>query len=209
MCMNHKITPCNRPKSRPHDSPQMTTLLSRHIPFMTRSLSLMAAIAMAGCATATSLTPFSTDGCSIFPNRSLTGRTDWCDCCLLHDLAYWRGGTADERLTADQDLRACVAQKTQNQALAETMYLGVRTGGGPDIKSPFRWGYGWPFGRGYQALTEDETASVNAYKEAYLAKNPKLECKADASITQLWMHPPLHRARYSTAPGSSPIDPAR
>ena len=45
---------------------------------------------------------FATDGCSLFPDRALVGSADWCDCCLAHDLAYWRGGTESQRLDADR-----------------------------------------------------------------------------------------------------------
>ena len=154
-----------------------------------RGLILLAALTLAACASVKSLAPFTTDGCSLFPDRSLAGRTDWCDCCLAHDLAYWRGGTEDERLSADRNLRTCVEQKTKNHALAETMYLGVRVGGGPEIKSPFRWGYGWPYGRGYQALNESESTAVKKLEQEYQAKNPKLQCKADASTAELRANP--------------------
>lgn len=147
-----------------------------------RSVSLLVTLTLAACASTKSLAPFTTDGCSLFPDRSLLGKTDWCDCCLAHDLAYWRGGTEDERLRADQTLRACVEQKTRNHALAEAMYLGVRAGGGPQINSPFRWGYGWPYGRGYQPLDDSESAAVWELERTYRAANPELQCKADASI---------------------------
>jgi hypothetical protein len=39
-----------------------------------------------------SLQAFSTDGCSRFPDRAPNGKSDWCHCCVVHDLAYWRGG---------------------------------------------------------------------------------------------------------------------
>jgi hypothetical protein len=99
---------------------------------------------------------------------------------LVHDLSYWRGGTEEDRLTADRNLRTCVEQKTGDHALAETMYLGVRAGGGPHINTPFRWGYGWPYGRGYKALTEGESVSVKALEDEYRAKNPTLQCKPEA-----------------------------
>jgi hypothetical protein len=36
----------------------------------------------------------------------------------------------------------------------------VRIGGSPYLNTPFRWGYGWPFGRGYKALTAAEMEQV-------------------------------------------------
>jgi hypothetical protein len=128
--------------------------------------------------------PFTTDGCSMFPNRSIVNEKDWCDCCLAHDLAYWRGGSEAERLKADQALRTCVATKTKNDALAETMYLGVRSGGGPQVKTPFRWGYGWPYGRGYKALSESESASVKTLEDVYRMNNPTLTCEGDPLLSK-------------------------
>ncbi len=122
--------------------------------------------------------PFSTDGCSLFPDRALVGKSDWCKCCLAHDLAYWRGGTAEERLKADRDLKVCVSEATGNTALADLMYAGVRAGGGPYYFTPYRWGYGWHFGRSYEALSPEEEATASSLARAYLAKNPSLACPA-------------------------------
>jgi hypothetical protein len=150
-------------------------------PVLKRLPMLLAPLVLAACASTTSLVPFTTDGCSFFPNRSPSGTADWCDCCLAHDLAYWRGGAEGDRLEADQALKTCVEQTTKNHALAETMYLGVRAGGGPQVDTPFRWGYGWPHGRGYQALTASESAAVKGLEDAYRIRNPTLQCKADAA----------------------------
>lgn len=152
---------------------------------LARSLPLFAALSLAACTAVGSLAPFTTDGCSLFPDRSIAAKTDWCDCCLAHDLAYWRGGNAEDRLKADRDIRACVERKTKDHALAETMYLGVRAGGGPHVNTPFRWGYGWPYGRGYQTLTEAEAAAAKVLEDTYRAKNPKLQCQADKPAAEL------------------------
>jgi len=154
------------------DTPRRSTPL--------RTLCLAAALALASVGassgTAVALAPFTTDGCSLFPDRALVGRADWCHCCLAHDLAYWRGGTADERLQADLVFRACVQKESSDPALAETMYLGVRVGGGPALMTPFRWGYGWPQGRLYAPLSADEAASAVQGEAAYRAANPALQC---------------------------------
>ena len=130
------------------------------------------------------IAPFTTDGCSLFPDRALMSDADWCDCCLAHDLAYWRGGTAEERATADRDLRDCVARTTGNTRLAELMYTGVRTGGGPYFLTPYRWGYGWPWGRGYTPLSSEEAASADAEAARYRAANPTLACQPRPAVTQ-------------------------
>lgn len=93
---------------------------------------------------------------------------DWCDCCLEHDIAYWQGGTKEQRLRADGELRDCVLKKTGNQTLAEAMYQGVRFGGSPYFYNWYRWGYGWSYKRKYQELTPEEQALVNEKLLEYL-----------------------------------------
>lgn len=122
------------------------------------------------------LKPFTTDGCSLFPDRALLGSADWCSCCLVHDIAYWRGGTADERLQADEALKTCVQRRTGDLALAELMFVGVRAGGGPQTNSPFRWGYGWPTGRNYTPLSKDDWAAAFRLERAYRETNPSMQC---------------------------------
>jgi len=123
-----------------------------------------------------SLRPFSSDGCSMFPDRALIGNSDWCDCCLAHDLAYWRGGTEEARLAADQKLQTCVQNATGNKVLADMMFTGVRTGGGPYYFTPYRWGYGWSYGRGYKALDEKEQAQVTQMEQAYQGSGKPAAC---------------------------------
>jgi hypothetical protein len=137
---------------------------------------LLLTVALSACASDGPLRPFSTDGCSLFPDHSLIGKADWCQCCVAHDLAYWRGGTAEARLKADQELSACVRRVTGNKALADLMYAGVRTGGGPYYYTPYRWGYGWPYGRRYRELTPEEKAKALELEGEYRAANPSLAC---------------------------------
>jgi hypothetical protein len=140
-----------------------------------------AQFALAACVTTVPAGPinaFTTDGCSLFPDRSLIAKEDWCHCCIVHDLAYWRGGTAAERKAADEQLRTCVAGTTGNTAMADLMYAGIRTGGGPYFYTPYRWGYGWPYGRDYQKLTSSEQSSAAAQEAIYRESNPALSCLA-------------------------------
>jgi len=76
-------------------------------------------------------------------------------CCIEHDKRYWLGGTYEERVKADDDLKICVA-KVGGPALAQIMLTGVRVGGAPYLPTTFRWGYGWTYPRGYKTLTEKE-----------------------------------------------------
>jgi len=91
----------------------------------------------------------------MFPDGPPQNPEKWRDCCFRHDRAYWLGGTYSERLQADDALRTCIAE-VENPALAEAMWAGVRAGGSPFWPTPFRWGYGWPYFRGYRALTAQE-----------------------------------------------------
>ena len=91
----------------------------------------------------------------------------WKECCHKHDLAYWRGGTEEERNQADLAFKECVLKKTGNAELAEIMYQAVRVGGSPHFPTWYRWGYGWPVGRGYQKLSKEELLLVDQKLSVY------------------------------------------
>ncbi len=94
--------------------------------------------------------PFVTDGCTAFCDGS------WRMCCVAHDRAYWQGGTRAQRRDADNALRHCVYQKSGNRVLSDAMYGAVRIAGVPYIATPWRWGFGWTFGRGYKEMWCDK-----------------------------------------------------
>ncbi|MEX0329829.1 MAG: hypothetical protein AB3N64_00265 [Puniceicoccaceae bacterium] len=131
---------------------------------------------LAGCQKTPGLADFRSDGCSLFPDRSLILEEDWCDCCFEHDIAYWMGGTEEERLAADIALRECVLEKTGNADLADLMYEGVRLGGSPYFYNWYRWGYGWSYDRKYQALTDTERELAETKLQAWYASNPEHPC---------------------------------
>jgi hypothetical protein len=135
-----------------------------------------------GCASSAGLQDFSSDGCSLFPDGDFNNRNLWCDCCFTHDIAYWRGGTEEERKQADQALRKCVLERTGNKVLAKMMYDGVRAGGHPAFPTWYRWGYGWQYGRGYEPLAEKEQQMVNQKIEDYRAKHPLGYCGEKKSV---------------------------
>lgn len=112
----------------------------------------------------------------MFPDGYSPKQVSWCGCCIQHDLAYWRGGTALERLHADQRLADCVQQQTGSKTLADLMYEGVRIGGQPYSLTHFRWGYGWPLGRFYQPLTSAEKAVADQLEQQYLAQPNAMSC---------------------------------
>lgn len=106
------------------------------------------------------LLPFTSDGCSKFPNGiPYDGERNWLTCCVQHDIAYWQGGTAEQRDEADLGLKACVTPKA-GWVIAEAMYLGVRLGGTARLPTSWKWGYGWVIDRGYHPLTTEEEEQV-------------------------------------------------
>ena len=141
-----------------------------------KSLVATLAALLVSCSAETSLKPFSSDGCSLFPDGSLISEADWCSCCFDHDIAYWQGGTEAERLAADERLRDCVAGKTGSETLANTMFEGVRFGGSPYFYSWYRWGYGWGYSRKYQALTTAERTRAQALLEDYTREHGEQVC---------------------------------
>lgn len=138
-------------------------------------LIILLAISVTACSEPSSLSPFTSDGCSLFPDRSLISETDWCSCCFEHDVAYWRGGTEEQREVADRELKRCVEAKTGDPALATLMYQGVRAGGSPYFINWYRWGYGWGIERQYQALTPQENATADLLLAEYQA-SPAAVC---------------------------------
>jgi hypothetical protein len=108
-----------------------------------------------------SLKPFTTDGCSMFPDGTYHQQSLWLNCCIQHDLAYWKGGTEQQRLAADQSLEQCVSQVGEPE-IAKLMLAGVRVGGSPYFPTSYRWGYGWSYQRGYKLLSDEEKQQVAA-----------------------------------------------
>ena len=122
----------------------------------------MAALAFslsAACAAQETLRPFTTDGCSDFPDGTPSHKTLWLSCCTEHDKAYWQGGTYDERRKTDEELQRCVA-KVGEPGIAALMLAGVWVGGSPYWPTRYRWGYGWPWPRGYRELTAAERDQI-------------------------------------------------
>ena len=110
-----------------------------------RLLLLPAFLLISACASHPRLDPFRSDGCSMWPDRKWTGGKSYCSCCVVHDVAYWQGGSDAERLAADDSLRACVARKTGDTAYADAVWAGVRAGGPGWAPTWYRWGYGWTY----------------------------------------------------------------
>jgi hypothetical protein len=118
-------------------------------------------------AQAETIDPFTTDGCSIFPDGTYEQKELWLSCCTAHDYAYWQGGTYDERLIADEQLQQCVV-KVGEPKIANLMLAGVRVGGSPYLPTSFRWGYGWSYPRFYKPLTAEEKRQITSLEKSLI-----------------------------------------
>lgn len=139
-------------------------------------VALVVGLALTACSARHAIGPFYSDGCSLFPDGSVGDPKLWCDCCFAHDIAYWRGGTREDREQADIGLRKCVLAKTSNPKLAAIMYDGVRLGGSPVFPNWYRWAYGWPYGRTYEPVTAAEAAQADARLAEYYRAHPGGYC---------------------------------
>ena len=133
--------------------------LSIFIPVSLLTLVTCSLIASAYLALPDRLQSFKSDGCSAFPDGTLFQQTLWQQCCTNHDLAYWQGGTYQQRLDADLELKSCVTSIGEPE-IAKLMLAGVRAGGSPYWPTSFRWGYGWKYPKKYQKLSEEELNQI-------------------------------------------------
>ena len=108
---------------------------------------------------ADTLKPFTSDGCSVFPDGTFEQKKLWLTCCQRHDFDYWQGGTYQQRLASDKRLKMCVS-RVGEPMIAKLMLAGVRIGGTPYLSASFRWGYGWSYPRFYCALSIEEINQV-------------------------------------------------
>ncbi|MEN8135936.1 MAG: FAD-binding oxidoreductase [Thermodesulfobacteriota bacterium] len=124
------------------------------------------------------LQPFVSDGCSVFPDGTPGQKDLWRSCCVDHDLAYWQGGTRRQRMAADKALQECIAEVGVPK-VAALMKVGVWFGGSPYLPFPFRWGFGWPYLRGYRVLTSSEQLMVEKSLAAVFGAKDHLRSSPD------------------------------
>lgn len=94
--------------------------------------------------------PFKSDGCSSSPDGVIaTERTSsLAHCCIVHDFAYWTGGSLEDKENADEELRVCISKASGYPTIGSIYKIGVLIGGGDTLlgmESPFpwKWAYGW------------------------------------------------------------------
>jgi len=111
------------------------------------------------CSSPDTLRSFQSDGCTFFLDGTLHNPDAWKESCVAHDWSYWRGGTVEERKKADMRLREGI-RESGYPLTAGLVYTGVRLLGSPCLPTPWRWGYGWGYPRGYGELSEEEEGQV-------------------------------------------------
>lgn len=110
-----------------------------------------------------SLKPFTSDGCSVFPDGTFKQKNLWLNCCIKHDYDYWQGGSFQDKLASDQALKL-FGEKVGQPEVAALMLAGVRVGGSAYLPTQFRWGYGWPYPRLYGDLSKVEQEQVKKHQ---------------------------------------------
>jgi hypothetical protein len=116
---------------------------------------------------ANEIKPFKTDGCSMWMDGPPLYPNLWRHCCVAHDLAYWQGGTKEQRAMADNAIQACVLEAAESKGMANYMHGMIRWGGSPYWMNYYRWGYGWNYWdsfmkpRGYKIPSIKEQIKIN------------------------------------------------
>ena len=107
--------------------------------------------------------PFTTDGCSYFPDGTFENNRLWLNCCVEHDKSYWKGGTNKQKRISDETLKQCVSDLGYPN-IAKLMFKGVEIGGDAKYNTSYKWGYGWKINHYYDRLTKeelDQTININ------------------------------------------------
>lgn len=153
--------------------------------FKVRFFSLVCLLMVAAPLAASNLKPFATDGCSMWIEGPPGNPNLWRHCCVAHDLAYWLGGTKEQRQQADETMRQCI-EEAQQPMMAGHTFRSVRMGGGPYWPSSYRWGFGWDYldgrwPRGYKTPTPEEQALIDKL----------LPAAQELVVEDAQLHPPL------------------
>jgi hypothetical protein len=80
--------------------------------------------------------PTKSDGCTLAPDGW------WRSACVAHDEKYFYGGSSEDRLRADRELRDAMIRLGAPKLVAHIYYYGVRAGGAAGTGLPWRWGFG-------------------------------------------------------------------
>ena len=72
------------------------------------------------------------------------------ECCPGYDEKYAYGGNRESRKAADYQLKSCALEHGIEEKSATVLFYTARRLGTPYIDTPWRWGYGYDFGKGYR-----------------------------------------------------------
>lgn len=89
--------------------------------------------------------PFFTDGCTAWPDKVVH------QCCVVHDMDYWCGGSREDRKLADSRLRECaeaIYGEESGPFLGWMLEAGATAGGSPHLRTSWRWGFGHDYAEG-------------------------------------------------------------
>lgn len=121
---------------------------------------ILMSLAVCLSATAGTLRPFTSDGCTFSPDGLPRRPVLWRECCVAHDLRFWGGGSRTHRQDADQKLKSCVENKA-GATIAKLFFTGVQLGSLSPWKFPAKkWGNAWYDLAGYRKLSEVEILSL-------------------------------------------------
>lgn len=126
-----------------------------------RRATVLLALALSSCSAVAHVVPFiplpppaphlpawtdaMSDGCSaprLAGSRVMSFTSAETACCVVHDRAYYYGGTATARLASDRSLRACFVRAGSGTLEAEGVFLAVRASGGPEWMQSYSWDFG-------------------------------------------------------------------
>lgn len=117
------------------------------------------------------LNPFETDNCTMFVDGTKKDPQLWKDCCVIHDLRYWIGGSEQDQDLADDRLKLCV-EKRAGSFIANLMYRAVRMGHYSPVKFKYQWNWGWINPREKKPFTiEEKELAISELKKTQLPKD--------------------------------------
>lgn len=105
------------------------------------------------------LNTFETDYCTMFVEGTKKDPELWKDCCVVHDLRYWFGGSEKDQDLADERLKSCVENRA-GSFIANLMYRAVRMGHYSPVKFKYQWSWGWITPRQKTSLSSEEKELV-------------------------------------------------
>ena len=80
------------------------------------------------------------DGCTLAP--WLSANPKYRELCVIHDRAYYYGGSEADKLLADEALRDGLIAHGMDREQAAIVFWAVQRGGVPQARLPWSWAFG-------------------------------------------------------------------